>query len=429
MLPFASLAASEFDLRAVLEEAGLRLRRVAERRGLGVRWELDEGAGGVFGGDGRRIRELATALGQSALEFATAGDVVIAARMMERGPDRARVRVEVRTQEPALELGPAISPQLADLAGGEIGFASEGSEGAVFWFEMELKRADDDARLPREFRVLIVDGAASQRESLLAQVRRLGVETEAVGDAAAALALLRTGAVTGAPWSVVLTDWTQSPQAALELAIEVRADELLAQTALVMVSPANANDAALGTAAGVEAILRSPVNEVQLRRCLSRLGERAGGTETRVGMDRRIQAVDPQRGLRLLLAEDNPASQTVATLLLAKMGHAVDVASNGREALDRLASGRYDAVLMDCQMPVLDGYETTRRIRGGVEPGVNPRLPVIALTTHVRREERRKWMEAGMNASVTKPMRVQEVREALGCVTEARGNAAAAGLT
>jgi CheY-like chemotaxis protein len=116
---------------------------------------------------------------------------------------------------------------------------------------------------------------------------------------------------------------------------------------------------------------------------------------------------------RLLLVEDNPANQRVASLLLAKMGYAVDVAANGQAALEMLASKPFDLVLMDCQMPVLDGYEATRRIRTGKFAGINPRVPIVALTAYARAEDRARCLNAGMDAYVSKPIRADELERAL----------------
>ncbi len=111
--------------------------------------------------------------------------------------------------------------------------------------------------------------------------------------------------------------------------------------------------------------------------------------------------------------EDNPSNQRVASLLLAREGHRVEVASHGQEALERLAEQNFDAVLMDCQMPVLDGYEAARRIRSGRLPGVNPVVPIIALTSYAREDDRIQCLEAGMNDHVTKPIRMAELASAL----------------
>jgi CheY-like chemotaxis protein len=195
----------------------------------------------------------------------------------------------------------------------------------------------------------------------------------------------------------------------LQLAIEIRADPLLAATPLVVIaSSAAVDDPATVSAVGFEAFLTSPVREAQLHRCLSRLA--ALSVPNLADNPARTAATESQ--LRLLLAEDNPASQLVAQMLLTKMGHKVDVVGNGELALERLATDRYDAVLMDCQMPVLDGYETARRIRAG-GAALNARVPIIALTAYAMPDDRRKCLAAGMDDYVTKPVRAHELRAAL----------------
>jgi len=121
----------------------------------------------------------------------------------------------------------------------------------------------------------------------------------------------------------------------------------------------------------------------------------------------------PGRSLRLLVVEDNPANQRVASMLLGKMGYAVQIAGNGQLGLVALAAGEFDAVVMDCQMPVMDGYEATRRIRTGAVAGIDPKVPVIAVTAYARTEDRARCLDAGMNDYVTKPIRAAELRLAL----------------
>ena len=141
----------------------------------------------------------------------------------------------------------------------------------------------------------------------------------------------------------------------------------------------------------------------------------AGGTRPAAG--------DRGPALRLLLAEDNASNQLVTRMQLAKMGHAVEIVGNGELALGRLAQERFDAVLLDCQMPVLDGYETARRIRAGLVPGLDPRMPLLALTASATAEDRQKCLAAGMDVYITKPVRPEEVDEALRRLTAARGAA------
>jgi CheY-like chemotaxis protein len=264
-------------------------------------------------------------------------------------------------------------------------------------------------------RVLVVDDNRENREILAAQLSRLGIEPFLAADGVTALARLRAMAAANEPCQLVLLDWHMEGMSGLQVAVEIRADDTLTRTPLIMLSSAGPlDDPGMAAAVGFEAFLTKPIREQQLHRCVVRVlsERRPTPLAAAIAAPAKSSAEQPA-GLRLLLAEDNPANQTVAQMLLAKMGHAVDIASNGREALAHLSQHPYDAILMDCQMPVLDGYETTRRIRAGMEPGVNPRLPIIALTAYAMPDDRRKCLDAGMDDYVAKPVRARELREAL----------------
>jgi CheY-like chemotaxis protein len=178
-----------------------------------------------------------------------------------------------------------------------------------------------------------------------------------------------------------------------------------------MLSSAGPLDDADKTAAlGFAAFLVKPVREAQLHRCLARVLS-PPPTATRNPIAQVTFTSTPVAGqLRLLFVEDNPGNQAAMRLLLEKMGYAVTVAGNGQSALAELAWQQFDAVIMDCQMPVLDGYETTRRIRSGREAGINPRVTIIALTANAMAGERQKCLSAGMDDFLTKPVKINALR-------------------
>jgi CheY-like chemotaxis protein/HPt (histidine-containing phosphotransfer) domain-containing protein len=208
----------------------------------------------------------------------------------------------------------------------------------------------------------------------------------------------------------VLLDWRLPGPAGGELSEALRATPEGRDLPLVVLTAAGpqADATALGEA-GIAACLTKPASDVQLQRCLGRVF--TGGTRAEPRVAEPAVAAGP--ALRVLLVEDHPANQRVAMLLLAKLGHTVEVAANGRIALERLGAGRFDVVLMDCQMPVMDGYEATRRIRAGSEPGVDPAVPVIALTAYALADDRAKCIAAGMDDKLTKPVRAADLRAAL----------------
>lgn len=436
------LDALEFDFRRVVEETVALLAPRAHEKGLEFTCEFDPEPGSLLLGDSGRVRQVLTNLMGNAIKFTDTGEVSVRVTVLAETAARTRLRVAVRDTgvgipfeaQPRLfqpftqadgsttrrfggtGLGLAICRQLVELMGGEISFESEPGKGSTFQFELDLNRRGPVTPvpvvgLPPGRRVLVVDDNETNRRILIGQLTRWGVQVAAVPSGPAALAMLRDPSA--GPWHLVLLDWHMPEMGGLELAGEIRADPVLAELPLVMLSSAGPQaDQEAVNAADFSALLTKPVTEVQLSRCLARVLSATDLELVEPPKPEPVPTVAPG-GLRLLLVEDNVANQRVASMLLAKMGFHVEVAANGQIALARLGSATFDAVLMDCQMPVLDGYETTRRIRAGLLPGVNPRLPIIALTAYARPEDRERGLTAGMDDYVTKPIRPLELRAAL----------------
>jgi PAS domain S-box-containing protein len=430
----------DFDFGIVVEETVALLAPRAHEKYLELACEVVLGAPSLLLGDAGRVRQVLTNLIGNAIKFTERGEILVTASVVHESIERRKVRVavcdtgvgvppeaELRLFQPFTQadgsatrryggsgLGLAISRQLVELMDGSIGFETEPGRGSTFWFEVEFSRRNAPATtakplLPGGRHVLVVDDNETNRRILLAQLARLGIEAEGVDGSAPALARLREA---GAHWHAALLDWNMPGMSGLELALELRADPATAQVPLVMLSSAGQHvEAIAATAAGFSASLVKPVTEKQLARCLAHVLTEAptnGGFRAKSGTEPRSAG-----SLDLLLVEDNPANQLVAHMLLDKMGHTVDIAQDGAVALARLGAKDYDAVFMDCQMPVLDGYETTRQIRSGKLPGVNPRVPIIALTAYAMRNDRAKCLEAGMDDYLTKPIRPAELSAAL----------------
>ncbi len=426
------LAPAEFDLQQVIEETAALLAPRAHARGVEVTCEFELIPPPRLHGDAGRVRQVFTNLLGNAIKFTERGAIRVTVRTVAAAAQRATVRVEVRDTgvgiapeartrlfQPFMQedasitrrfggtgLGLAISRQLVELMGGEIGCESEPGRGSVFWFEVGFAQGDGSPApavpLPPGRRVLVVDGDAGNRRIALGQLARLGVNAEAVADASAALASLADP--TAGPWHAVLIDRDSPGMGGLALATAIRARP--APPPLLLLSLTGpAGDFAAAGAAGIAVFLTKPVGDAALRRGLARaLG---------AALESVAPPVPSGRSLRLLLVEDNPSNQRVAALLLAKLGHEADLATDGQQALERLAGRAYDAVLMDCQMPGLDGYQAARRIRSGSVPGVNPRVPIIALTAYALAGDRARCLAAGMDEHLTKPLRPADLAAAL----------------
>ena len=430
-----------FDLREVVEEALALLAPRAHEKGVELICDFDDGLDGPLLGDAGRLRQVVINLAGNAVKFTQAGEVVV--RIRKQGEQAAGVTFNCTVSdtgigiseeaqrllfEPFVQadgtatrryggtgLGLAISRQLVGLMGGRIGFESEPARGSTFWFEITMPQTArvpaDAPELPAGLRVLVVDDNESCRAIFTAQLEALGIEVTALGDPREAVARLVAGYEAGTPFNLAVLDWQMPQVDGLALALQIRAHPLLANLPLVMLSSAaHMHNTRQTAGARFAAFLTKPVRALQLRRCLSSIAGRSD-----VCVLAGAVAENPGQaggGLRLLMAEDNRTNQVVAQRLLQKMGHTVDTAVDGRRALEQLKTRAYDAILMDCQMPELDGYETTHLIRTGAAEGVDPGIPIIALTAYAMAEDRLKCLQAGMDDYVTKPVRADDLHQA-----------------
>ena len=317
-------------------------------------------------------------------------------------------------------LGLAISKRLAELMGGSIGAESEEGRGSTFWFTGRLEKPRSMRRregpllgTPRGARVLIVDDNATNRFLLTEQLTVWGVRHAAADTADRALHMLREARADGDSFRLVIIDMQMPDVDGESLGRSIRADPDLADTLLVMMTSMSAIGHARRLASiGFSACLTKPVRQSQLFDCLATaFGGKtpAGSVPSSEPATRHAEGATPRRGERILLAEDNVTNQTVATRLLEKMGFAVVAVANGREAVRALETGRFDLVLMDVQMPVMDGFDATSAIRSPQSAVLNRRVPVIAMTAHALKGDRERCLAAGMDDYVSKPIDPKEL--------------------
>lgn len=399
-------------------------------------------------GDPTRLRQVLLNLAGNAVKFTERGEVVIRAQLEGRAADgRLEVRFEVtdtgvgidpaateRLFQPFSQadssttrryggtgLGLAICHQLVTSMGGVIGVESTPGQGSMFWFTVPLATAVNPIAPPPVpaaldgRRVLVVDDNATNRMMLSEQLRAWGMRADLVADGPAALARLADSVDAGDPYAVLILDMLTDGMEGMDgidVARRVTADRRLADTPMVLLS--SSNDVSLQQArdAGIATSLTKPVPLQRLRTALSgALAPRPTTEEPdAAGHDPETPAPAPAP-IRLLVVEDDEVNQLVAGGILAQLGYVADFADHGEAALEALATGSYGAVLMDCHMPRMDGYQTTTAWRQ--REGGGRRTPIIAMTAGALDDERARCLDAGMDDYLTKPVRTAELAAAL----------------
>ena len=299
-------------------------------------------------------------------------------------------------------LGLSIVKRLAELMGGEVGVRSEPGQGSTFWASIGLDALPEQPAFTPVGggkRILLVDDIAESRSSLTLKLGFFGFETLTAASVDEALQLLAAGEVV----DLVLADELMPVRGGLDLLQALRADPRFAKLPFVLLSLFGSEHEVANWPQRPDAIGAKPIRAAKLAILL---GSVLRGEAPRLTADPEQPRVVPTyRGRRILLVEDNPVNQRVAQRALQKLSAEVTLANNGAEALERLAEGRFDAVLMDCQMPVMDGFAATRAIRAlELSKGGGAHLPIIALTANVMSEDRERCLAAGMDAYLGKPL-------------------------
>lgn len=321
-------------------------------------------------------------------------------------------------------LGLAISARLVEQMGGLIGVESEPGKGSSFWFTARFARPPAAAvavekhppRSLQGLRALVVDDNATNREIVRCQLASCDMRSELAANASEALAALRRAALAGEPFRLAILDMQMPGMDGIALADAIRADPAIATTRLVMMSSLGQRTAEqVRRSAAIEAWLAKPVRQSQLFECLARV---MGGGEQAL---ERVAAADPalrpprraaaRAHPRILVAEDHVVNQKVALHMLQGLGYSADAVANGLEVLEVFQRTPYDVVLMDCQMPEMDGYQATAELRR--REGADHRAVIIAMTAHTMQGDREKCLMAGMDDYIGKPVRPEELATVL----------------
>ncbi|HXG80820.1 MAG TPA: response regulator, partial [Sphingomicrobium sp.] len=303
-------------------------------------------------------------------------------------------------------LGLAISKRLVELMGGTMGVTSRVGEGSTFWFTLSLPLARQPSDIQHTMRdlagtrVLIVDDSAVNRRILEEQVASWGLRPACAASAAEALELLRGAVAAGDPFRIALIDYLMPEMDGEALGRAIRADAALADLLLVLLTSADHQEVS-----GFAARLTKPVRPSQLMDALLTAWNTQQPVQPEtVAAPAGASLVQPWR---VLVVEDHPVNQRVARLMLEQLGCRVDVAANGREAIDQLELLPYDVVLMDCEMPVMDGFAATREIRR--REGAGKHQLIIAMTAKALQGDRERCLEAGMDDYLPKPIMLEDL--------------------
>ncbi len=428
------LEATDFELAATMEDVLELLAASARAKRIELAIDLDPRLPDYLCADSGRLRQVLTNLVGNAVKFTETGTVILAARangdevqfeVADTGigipPEHLghlfdsfrQADVSTTRKYGGTGLGLTISRQIVELMGGEISVESEVGRGTRFRFSVTLPPGVAPARPGysppdlRGARVLVVDDNAVNRRVLTDMLVGWTAVPEAIELPAEALDRFRACAMSGEPFDLVVLDFQMPEMDGLEVARRLRADAFGADVPIVLLSSSADEDPAEVRAAGVSLALAKPVKRSTLYNALgAALGRER---EPSVRPSRPVPIVDGRRA-RLLVVEDNAVNQRIAVFMLEKHGHRVDVAANGLEALDALERSSYDLVLMDCQMPELDGFGATEELRRR-ERG--RRTPIVALTAAAMREDVDRCIASGMDDVLLKPVREEELLAAV----------------
>ena len=447
----------DFDLRVTMEDTADSMAKQAGDAGLELICRIDPDVPSYLKGDPGRLRQIITNMTGNAIKFTHEGEVVISASLKSDQDGIVEILFEIHDTgigipearraiifEPFTQvdgtitrkyggtgLGLAICRQLAELMGGKIGVEIEDGKGSTFWFTARFEKQASEAssgpfvgvKTPEVLervdisgaRILVVDDNDTNRKLMAALLNSWGCRYESANSGEAALELLHEAVEQKDPFLVALIDQVMPGMYGSELGRRIKADPLLEATLMVMVtSLGQRGDATVLDKIGFAGYLAKPVRQSQLYDCIVLVLGRAAGNLPEAGIvTRHTVAEVAHRRARILLAEDNVINQKVAQSILSKLGYKADIVANGLEAVRALELMNYDLVLMDCQMPEMDGFAATAVIRDRSSKVHNHKVPIIAMTANAMKGDREQCIEVGMDDYLSKPVKKDELAQIL----------------
>ena len=443
----------DLDLQATVEGAIELLAEKAQAKGLDLACHVLEDVPRQLRGDPGRLRQVLVNLAGNAIKFTPSGRVLVHVAKIQESTSEVELCVQVSDTGIGLSeasikglfqafvqadgsttrkfggtgLGLAISKQLVELMGGQIGVESSPGTGSTFWFTVKLAKQpilleDEEApsETPTDFRgtrTLIV-GSSGTGEVLREQLATWGMEILALTDGREALGALKKAAAAGSPYGFVLADMNLPGLDGPLLAQEIKNDAALAAArVIILLAPGQKQSFTSGGRNDISASLHKPVKRSQLRDLFQTLLS-AKQNQVLDPPPRRTRRIPPvarpakSKGVRILIAEDNQVNQKVVIRQLQKIGYKADAVANGQEALEATAKVAYDVVLMDCQMPEMDGFTATREIRQR-ENANGMHTPIVALTANALEGDRERCLAAGMDDYLSKPLKLEALQETL----------------